>query len=176
MLRLIYIYVFVVLILFCFLFGFCCSCCCLGFLFFGLFVCSFVCFWNRVSMCSLGCPKTHCSEQAGLKLLRSTYSCFPNTGIKGMLFYSQGLCLNKKIKSVWDKSDKKKCLTIPPESAHLWPKDSEVIPPSFCFLPHSFIDNRIAPSQGWCSTHKVTKDGWSWFLILSVCSKTKVSC
>jgi hypothetical protein len=42
-----------------------CFCCCfLGF----LFVCLFVCFRDRVSLCSPGCPGTHFVDQAGLKL------------------------------------------------------------------------------------------------------------
>ena len=36
---------------------------------FGLFVCLFVCLvWDRVSLCSLGCPGTHCVDQVGLEI------------------------------------------------------------------------------------------------------------
>jgi hypothetical protein len=40
----------------------------LVFVFSGLFVCLFVCFRDRVSLCSPGCPGTHSVDQAGLEL------------------------------------------------------------------------------------------------------------
>jgi hypothetical protein len=50
-----------------------------------LFVCLFVCFvfWDRVSLCSSGCPGTH-SGPGWPQTQRSTCLCLASAGIKGM--------------------------------------------------------------------------------------------
>ena len=52
--------------------------CCFGF----LFVCLFVCFRDRVSLCSSGCPGTHFVDQAGLELRNPPASAFQVLGLK----------------------------------------------------------------------------------------------
>lgn len=39
-------------------------------------------FWDKVSLPSLGCPRTCCTDQAGFRLKRSTCLCFPRLGLK----------------------------------------------------------------------------------------------
>jgi hypothetical protein len=53
-------------------------------------LCEFVClccflfpFQDKVSLCSLGCPRTHSADQAGLELTeRSACFCLPRIGVK----------------------------------------------------------------------------------------------
>jgi hypothetical protein len=52
---------------------------------FLLFFC--FCFWDRVSLCSPGCPGTHFVDQAGLEL-KFACLCLPSSGIKGVLVKS----------------------------------------------------------------------------------------
>jgi hypothetical protein len=52
--------------------GFFCCCCC--FLFFV--------FWDRVSLCSPGCPGTHFVDQAGLELRNLPASASGDLGLK----------------------------------------------------------------------------------------------
>jgi hypothetical protein len=54
-------------------------CCC--FLFFV--------FWDRVSLCSPGCPGTHFVDQAGLWTQKSACLCLPSAGIKGVHHYTR---------------------------------------------------------------------------------------
>jgi hypothetical protein len=56
--------------------GFFCFC------FLGVFVCLFVCFRDRVSLCSPGCPGTHSVDQAGLKLRNPPASASKGLGLK----------------------------------------------------------------------------------------------
>jgi hypothetical protein len=42
----------------------------------------FLVFWDRVSLCSLGCPGTHSVDQAGLKLRNPPASASPVLGLK----------------------------------------------------------------------------------------------
>jgi hypothetical protein len=51
------------------------------FVLFCLFVC-FVLFWDRVSLCSPGCPETHSVDQAGLKLRNPPASASQVLGLK----------------------------------------------------------------------------------------------
>ena len=53
----------------------------------GVVVCLFVCFWDRVSLCSPGCPRTHSVDQAGLELRNSPASSSFN--------FSYGKCSSK---------------------------------------------------------------------------------
>ena len=48
------------------------------------FVCLFICFRDKVSLCSPGCPGTHSVEQAGLKLKSSACLYLPSAGVKGV--------------------------------------------------------------------------------------------
>jgi hypothetical protein len=47
-----------------------------------LFVCLFVCFRDKVSLDSHGCPGTHSVDQAGLKLRNSPASASQMLGLK----------------------------------------------------------------------------------------------
>ena len=45
----------------------------------------FVLLFSKIGLvCVVGCPGTHCVEQAGLKLKRSICLCLPSTGVKGV--------------------------------------------------------------------------------------------
>jgi hypothetical protein len=49
------------------------------------FVCLFCfVFWDRVSLCSSGCPGTHSVDQPGLELRTPPAPCLPSAGIKGV--------------------------------------------------------------------------------------------
>jgi hypothetical protein len=56
---------------------------CFGFVWgFLLFVCLFVCFQDRVSLCNPGCPGTHSVNQASLKLRDPPTSASQMLGLK----------------------------------------------------------------------------------------------
>ena len=52
------------------------------FLLFCMYVCLFVCFWDRVSLCGFGCPETHYVDQACLKHRDLPTSAFQELGLK----------------------------------------------------------------------------------------------
>ena len=53
-----------------------------GWLVFLLLFC--FCYWDMVSLCGPGCPRTHSVDQAGLNSQRYRYLWFPYAGIQGM--------------------------------------------------------------------------------------------
>jgi hypothetical protein len=59
----------------------------------ALFVCLFVCFWDRVSLCSPGCPGTHFVDQAGLELRNPPASASQVLGLKACMHHER--CFNK---------------------------------------------------------------------------------
>lgn len=46
-------------------------------------------FWDRASLCSPGCPGTHCVNQAGLELPEIHCLCPPRAGITGVYHHTQ---------------------------------------------------------------------------------------
>jgi hypothetical protein len=61
------------------------------------FVCLFVCFRDRVSLYSPGCPGTHSVDQADLTQ-KSTCLCLPSAGIKGVRHHTWlFFCLNSLV-------------------------------------------------------------------------------
>jgi hypothetical protein len=52
-------------------------------------VCLFVCFQDRVSLCSPGCPGTHFVDQAGLELRNPPASASQVLGFKGVRHHAQ---------------------------------------------------------------------------------------
>jgi hypothetical protein len=67
---------------------------CLFVFWFGLvyFVCLFVCFRDRVSLCSPGCSGTHSVDKAGLKLRNLPASASQVLGLKVCTTFRQVLC------------------------------------------------------------------------------------
>jgi hypothetical protein len=69
---------------------------------FFLFVCLFVClFWDRVSLCSPGCPGTHFVDQAGLEFRNPPASASRVLGLK-VCVTMPGLRLNFYRQSPWE--------------------------------------------------------------------------
>jgi hypothetical protein len=91
------------------------------------FVCLILVFWDRVSLCSPGCPGTHSEDQAGLELRNPPASASQVLGLKvctttapqqAMMFYVYLFiclfCHGQQSRSNWHKQNREFCASLKP--------------------------------------------------------------